>query len=648
MPNPTMKRDRPSHGFAPATACVLALLLGAASVAPANAAVLSEDFSAVAAVPTVPSGPGSNCPQDSAFLARGWRVINNSLAAGATSPPTYCVTQGFPDGYIPEASFSAQDGSALGFAGMSTRATPNPSSLPVSLWMISPRIQFGTGATLEFWTRRVPANAVFGRERLQVRLMTAPGDPDVGFDANSLGQFTQLLLDINPTGSVGSAPCANTLVDPQLLSAYPSTWCQIRLTATSGLPTQGSGYIAFRYWTPAVPTPPLPSVIGIDTLSFDPGVVPTVAPTLSFGVPVGSTVTATGAGVIGATGALRIPVAIADPGSGGGPDALTTLQCVAATAPFSGFAQPIVAQPPGLIDGDALVGTCVRGASDRTQQLACTVTRGSAPPTSIGFVLSCPGGVTSAAYNRYADAVRADDPLIYWRLGEAGGDAINHATGPSSIGTTGDGFMNDTIERNQPALPQNGVPADGSIALHGGSSERVGSSGFFELLPPGANGITLETWLRYNALFDYVNLLGDRRGTLPESFVFLYLTPAQQLRLHVLTSNGLNAIDTSGSALLPQATYHVVATWDAGSGQMRIFVNGVESPAVAGTGSNPTTGTATLATFNPMYLGADETEADVGASIDFDEAAVYSKVLSPARIQAHYDLGSMLGDGFEG
>jgi Concanavalin A-like lectin/glucanases superfamily len=648
---PTMNPDRAVRVPRPSCGLMLVLLLAAVGCRDADAQVLTQNFAAVAAVPSVPSGPGSNCPQNAGFLASGWRVINNSDGAGGSTPSTRCVTQGFPEGFSPTLTFDAQDESLREFAGMSVAAAQNSNSQSVSLWMISPRVEFGVGATLEFWTRTVSPNSVFaGRDRMQVRLMTAAGSPDVGATATSVGQFNTLLLDINPTGSTVLDPCTNQVyVDPHTLANYPSFgWCRIRLTAVSGLPTQGSGYIAFRYYTPPVATLPFPSIIGIDTLSFDPGVVPNVAPTLSFGVPVGSTLTATGAALRGSVNEFHIPIAIDVQGSGFGPNTITTLHCNAPIAPIAGFAQQIVAQPGGVISHNELSGTCVRGDNDVSQNLVCTLTEGALAPTTVGFVLRCPAGISSQAYNRYADAVRADDPRLYWRLGESQGNAINAATGPSSVGATGDGIVLGAVERNQAAVVVTGVPGEGSVAFHSSASGIIASAAF-DKLPAGAGGISLETWMRFDGpISDFTNLIGDRPFSLQDAFVFLYLTPTQQLRLHVFTNAGLHAIDTNGPLLEAGKSYHLVATWDASSGQMRIYINGREASIATSTGTNPTTGAGNNSALNSIVIGSDLFETDVGASVRLDETAVYSKVLSPQRIQAHYDLGSLLNDGFDG
>jgi hypothetical protein len=615
-----------------------------------HASVLLQNFDTVAARPSMASGPGSACPQDAAFLAAGWRVINTSEFAGSASPTTRCVTQGFPDipfYYEPSYSFYSQDGSAYGSAGFPSRATTDP-AYASSLWMISPRVEFGTGAALEFWTQRAHDGGA-GADRLQVRVMLAGGDPDVGTSPSSVGQFTTLLLDINPTGSTAMGGCGAVIADPpgRLIANYPSfDWCRIRLTALSGLPETGSGYIAFRYYAPRLMSPPYPYAVGVDTFSFDSGTIANVAPTLSYGVPPGSTITASGAFLQGATARIDIPVAIAAPGSGSGPQTQTTLQCTAPTAPFSGFTPAIIAQPGFNLSASTLSGSCVLGAA-AMQTLDCSETRGAAAPISIQYLLRCPAAVSLQDYNRYADAVRADDPLLYWRLGESQGSARNAATGPSSVGALGDGSVSAGVLRAQGAVPLVGVVADGAAAFFESSSDRI-SSALFEKQPPGSNGLSFETWLKFNgAVSGFVNLVGDRPFDLTESVAFLYLTPGRQIRMHIHTNADIYAIDSAGPALVAGQTYHVVGSWDAGSGMMRIFINGAEVPVTVSSVSNPTAGSLTFTAHNPIQIGSDLFETSVGANVVLDETAVYAHVLPAQRIQIHYDLGSMFYNGFE-
>ena len=79
----------------------------------------------------------------------------------------------------------------------------------ISNWLLTPTVPILNGAQYSFWTRTV--NAPQFPDRLQVRASTAGASTDVGTTATSVGVFTMLLLDINPT---------YTTTD------YPNVWTQ--------------------------------------------------------------------------------------------------------------------------------------------------------------------------------------------------------------------------------------------------------------------------------------------------------------------------------------------------------------------------------------------------------------------------------------
>jgi hypothetical protein len=563
----------------------------------ASATVLSEDFNDVAPRPSQPWD--GTCVQAESFLLSGWTVRNKSAGLGAGGPSARCVTQGFPDipfYYDPALSFASQDGQAFAYAGFPSRAAPTPAQVAI-LWLVSPQVEFGVGGSLSFWTRRVNDGNV-GADRLQVRTALGEIPPETGpvGELNLFGQFTNLLLDMNPTGTTASYTCpAAGVTDPagRIMSNIPwQDWCHVTLTAASGLPTSGRGYIAFRYYAPATSTAPFPHVAAIDTFRFDSGIA--APPAFGYGLAPGSTLTATGLGEAGANVPLSVSVQIDTPGSGPtGPNTTTTLQCAPVSAPFTGFDQIISAGPGDVLIDAALGGSCIQQTSVATQTLHCTETRGAQSPITIDYQLMCPSAFGDQAVQRYAAAVRADDPALYWRLDETSGAASNSATGPSSIGTTlGSGLVNSNgnVYRHD-ALLSFGTPAGTSYRFFPNVIGRV-SSGVFEKLRTDDDGFSLEAWLRFDDLLDYINIMGDRPNSLSESTVFFYLLPSGNLRLHLYTEDGLHAVDTVNT-LEPNRAYHLVA--------------------------------------DVLFI---------------DEAAFYTHVLSPERIRLHHELGTMFGDGF--
>src|ERR1700747_538136 len=113
---------------------------------------------------------------------------------------------------------------------------------------MTPPISLQNGAVLNFWTRT--ANGTFP-DRLQVRMSTNGNSSNVGTTATDVGDFTTLLLDINPT---------YTLTD------YPVAWTQFALPL-SGLGSPTIGRLAFRYFVEnGGPNGTRSDYIGIDTV----------------------------------------------------------------------------------------------------------------------------------------------------------------------------------------------------------------------------------------------------------------------------------------------------------------------------------------------------------------------------------------------
>jgi hypothetical protein len=175
---------------------------------------------------------------------RGWSVVNQSNPAGGTSwfqgnASEFSAHQGATDAYI-AANYNS-------VAGAGT----------ISDWLIMPQFVFANGDSLTFYTRTVgtPAYA----DRLQVRLSQNGYSTDAGSSENSVGDFTTLLLDINPTLTS---------------SGYPSDWAEYTVVL-SGLSGDVPGRLAFRYFvTNGGPDGDNGNYIGIDSVKFDVASVP--------------------------------------------------------------------------------------------------------------------------------------------------------------------------------------------------------------------------------------------------------------------------------------------------------------------------------------------------------------------------------------
>jgi hypothetical protein len=125
-------------------------------------------------------------------------------------------------------------------------------------WLIGPNRTFNNGDTLSFYTREIANNPY--PNRMQVRLSLNGTSTNVGKFAEDVGDFTELLLDINPDYQVGG---------------YPEDWTQFTVTI-QGLPGPTSGRFAFRYFVEnGGPDGDNSYIIGIDTLMYGSGGTPT-------------------------------------------------------------------------------------------------------------------------------------------------------------------------------------------------------------------------------------------------------------------------------------------------------------------------------------------------------------------------------------
>jgi hypothetical protein len=190
------------------------------------------------------------------LIPNGWAMQNNSSPIGAT------------DWFQGQTSaFSAQSGAANSY--ISANFTNGSDLATISNWLITPPLTLQDGGVFRFWTRTVDIPQF--PDRLQVRLSTNGNSADVGTLPTDVGDFTTLLLDINPT---------YTTTD------YPSVWTQFTITL-SGVGTPVTGRIAFHYFVEnGGPSGTNSDYIGIDSVDYDcngvfptPTATPTPAPT---------------------------------------------------------------------------------------------------------------------------------------------------------------------------------------------------------------------------------------------------------------------------------------------------------------------------------------------------------------------------------
>ncbi|UKM64892.1 T9SS type A sorting domain-containing protein [Flavobacteriaceae bacterium GSB9] len=126
-------------------------------------------------------------------------------------------------------------------------------------WLILPALSLKDGDKVSFYT--IAATPQTFPDRLEVRLSTnveSSADPT---DSNSVGDYTNLLLEINPDLTAG---------------IYPTEYTQYEATITGIGTTPVNARIAFRYYvTDGGPTGPNSNGIAIDTLEITSGTLST-------------------------------------------------------------------------------------------------------------------------------------------------------------------------------------------------------------------------------------------------------------------------------------------------------------------------------------------------------------------------------------
>jgi hypothetical protein len=113
-------------------------------------------------------------------------------------------------------------------------------------------LNLNNGDVITFYTRGT--GSIYA-DNLQVRLSTNGSSTNVGASNISVGDFSNLLLEINPTLNA---------------ALYPAIWTQYTITI-SGLASPTTGRIAFRYFVPnGGPTGTNSDLIGIDDFVYTP------------------------------------------------------------------------------------------------------------------------------------------------------------------------------------------------------------------------------------------------------------------------------------------------------------------------------------------------------------------------------------------
>lgn len=237
----------------------LGLLLAAAAPTMVSAQAFTENFDDITTLP-----------------ASGWSTVNMSTPVGTQANWFQGNATVFP----------AQNGATNAYIGANFNFVSGNNT--IGAWLITPNRTFKNGDVITFYTRKGAPDTY--PDRLEVRMSTNGSSTDVGVNATTVGDFSTLLLSVNPSLVTG---------------VYPVVWTQYTITI-SGLAAPTSGRIAFRYFvTSGGPLGANSDYIGIDNVVYTPYTCPTL--TLSPSTLADPTVGTAYTPSLSQTGALGTP-----------------------------------------------------------------------------------------------------------------------------------------------------------------------------------------------------------------------------------------------------------------------------------------------------------------------------------------------------
>ena len=242
-------------------------------------------------------------------------------------------------------------------------------------------------------------------------------------------------------------------------------------------------------------------------------------------------------------------------------------------------------------------------------------------------------GTNSANAGDYYDAVLADEPVAYWRLGEADGtSALNEGLlGQADIGQ---GTYTVGTQLGQSSL----VLGETNTSAYFSGGKRMTTEPFEkfdDVAGFGGTGFSVEFWTSFSSVpSGFVNLVGD--GESGGDFnMMVYAGAGGFIRPHIYTTDGYASIDSVRQIEVGEVV-HVVSTWDYDEGELLLYLDGELAEYTVSAGSDFWFGDL-INRDNPVYIGQDGREPSPSAWID--EVALYNYALDPDRVAAHYNVG---------
>jgi Concanavalin A-like lectin/glucanases superfamily/Immunoglobulin domain/Domain of unknown function (DUF2341) len=246
----------------------------------------------------------------------------------------------------------------------------------------------------------------------------------------------------------------------------------------------------------------------------------------------------------------------------------------------------------------------------------------------------------------YPAAVRADNPVAYYRLDEASGSiAYDYAGGFNANYTN----VNQGLPGYNPGPVGSADPTDPMelCAQFGGSPNNSlagnGTTTINFATPNGSNAeFSIEAWFSVVSFQNGGNcLVGLGYGNGGEQFVLDDgASQSGALRFFVRNASGAAFGANSTYAVNNDARWHhVVAVCDEAGGHLFLYVDGSQ---IATTAITTNSGILSPNPVIPLSIGARESANNVPENYDFqffgvlDDVSIYNKALTAAQVQSHY------------
>jgi hypothetical protein len=221
-----------------------------------------KDYKAQGPTPAPPVQSASwleNFTEIGSLGTKGWVITNNTDKPGpeAWRRGRYETTNKYTFGLDYVVGFPAYSSERGPHDFISVDMYAGSQVANMSVWLITPVTKMKNGDELVFYTRAHVDDGTFsakdGNDRMQVRANFSNSSTNVGNDWTTVGDFTTLLRDINPSLALGG---------------YPETWTKYTITLT-GITGTVNGRFAFRYFIPlGGPDGNNASLVGVDEVQF--------------------------------------------------------------------------------------------------------------------------------------------------------------------------------------------------------------------------------------------------------------------------------------------------------------------------------------------------------------------------------------------